>query len=82
MQTTTLQRTPFTKNPYLQTGGGNNVSYHACTYKEGKFGGFSAVYSDADVITHVDLGGKDQMAMVGHAYFNDGFSKRFVELME
>jgi len=70
----------FTKNPFL--GNEGDRSYHACIYKEGKFGGFSAVYSDANVITHVDLGGKNQMAMVGHAYLTESFSKRLVDLME
>lgn len=78
----------FTKNPFLEdrdkrsTEKGeyyNNCSYHACVYREGKFNEFSACESDAHVITHVDLGGRRQMAMTGHAYFNEAFSKRFVE---
>lgn len=58
-----------------------NRSYHACIYREGKFNEFSACQSDANVITHVDLGGHDQLAMRGHAYFNESFSKRFVEYL-
>lgn len=57
-------------------------SYHACVFREGKFNEFSATQSDANVITHVDLGGSNQYAMTGHAYFNKNFSKRFVELLE
>lgn len=81
----------FTKNPFLEDRSERTVergeyyynrSYHACVYREGKFNEFSAHQSDANVITHVDLGGHDQMAMTGHAYFNESFSKRFVEFME
>ena len=81
----------FTKNPFLEdisertTVKGEfyyNRSYHACVYRAGKFNEFSCTESDANVITHVDLGGRDQMAMVGHAYFNEAFSLRFVEFLE
>lgn len=71
----------FVQNPFL---GDNpeNISYRACIYKEGKFGEFSVDYSDADVITGVNLGGSYQLSMVGQAYFNEGFSRRFCEFME
>lgn len=58
-----------------------NRSCHACVYRKGKFNEFSVYQSDANVITHVDLGGRDQMAMTGYAYFNESFSKRFVEFL-
>lgn len=71
----------FISNPFLNDNP-ENMSYHACTYKEGRFGEFSVDYSDADVITRVNIGGNSQMSMVGQAYFNEGFSKKFRELME
>lgn len=71
----------FPINPFLDNSD-ENRSYHSCVYKEGKFNGFSVKLSDVDVITHVDLGGKDQYAMSGHAYFNEAYSKRFVELLD
>ena len=71
----------FENNPFLRDNV-DNVSYHACIYRPNKFNEFSVRYSDANVITHVDLGGNNQMSMVGHAYFNEGFSKRFVYLLE
>ena len=71
----------FTINPFTKLDFKDNRSYHSCVFREGKFIGFSAILSDADVITHVDLGGKDQSAMIGHAYFNEAFSNRFVELL-
>ena len=77
----------FTSNPFLEDLGecgklSDNSSYHACVYRQGKFNEFSCRHSDANVITHVDHGGCDQLAMVGHAYFNESFSKKFVEYME
>ena len=39
-------------------------------------------YSDAKVITGVDVGGSDKMAMVGHAYMNEGFSALFRKFIE
>jgi len=71
----------FENNPFLNDNL-ENVSYHACVYRPKKFNEFSVRYSDAKVITHVDLGGCNQMSMVGHAYFNEGFSKRFKEILE
>jgi len=71
----------FVNNPFLSDNP-DNISYHACTYKDGRFGEFSIDYSDADVITGVNIGGNSQMSMVGQAYFNEGFSHKFRELMD
>lgn len=38
--------------------------------------------SDADVITKIEVGGQDSLAMVGHAYMNEKFSTIFCDLME
>jgi len=76
----------FAYNPFILNNNDmcdyDNKSYHSCVYREGKFTGFSAYLSDADVITHVDLGGCDQYRMCGHAYFNESFSKKFVKLLD
>ena len=71
----------FVENPFLNDNP-ENISYHACAYKNGRFGEFSVEYSDADVITGVNIGGNSQMSMVGQAYFNEGFSARLRKLME
>ena len=71
----------FTENPFL-IGNDDNISYRACTFLSGKFSEFSIQCSDADVITRMDVGGTDSLAMVGHAYMNDKFSHIFRELME
>lgn len=67
---------PFTEENEL------NKSYRATTYLEGEFNEYSIDYSDADVITRCSIGGKDSCAMVGHAYFNENFSKKFRQLLE
>lgn len=51
-------------------------------YISGKFREFAIDYSDAKVITGVDVGGSDKMAMVGHAYMNEGFSALFRKFIE
>jgi CTP:phosphocholine cytidylyltransferase-like protein/thiamine kinase-like enzyme len=71
----------FLENPFLDDNK-DNRSYRACTYLDDDFLEFSVDYSDADVITGCYIGGKDSMAMVGHAYFNEDFSKRFSRFME
>ena len=71
----------FVHNPFFDGNLPNN-SYRACTYCRGKFKEFSIEYSDANVITNFAVGGEDQMAMTGHAYFNSDFSRRFRRLME
>lgn len=80
----------FVKNPFLIDQSECSItkdefycnrSYHACLFRKGKFNEFSCTQSDANVITYVDLGGCDQFAMTGHAYFNENFSKRFVDLL-
>ena len=71
----------FLENPFLDNNE-QNISYRSCAYHEGKFREFSVDYSDADIITGCYIGGEEKMAMIGPAYFNEGFSKRFVELMD
>ena len=71
----------FMNNPFIDDNE-NNQSYRACTYLEGNFREFSVDYSDDDIITGCYIGGEDKMAMVGHAYFNEKFSRRFVKYLE
>lgn len=71
----------FTKNPFLDPNEAN-FSYRACAFQKGKFREFAVTVSDADVITGVEVGGKDFLAMVGYAYMNEKFSTVFRKLME
>lgn len=71
----------FVNNPFIEENP-NNHSYRAVSYKTGKFQEFGVICSDADVITNLTVGGKDSLAMVGHAYMNERFSQVFRALME
>lgn len=71
----------FMNNPFIDDNE-SNQSYRTCTYLEGNFREFSVDYSDDDIITGCYIGGEDKMAMVGHAYFNEKFSRRFVKYLE
>lgn len=71
----------FVENPFLEENA-ENRSYRAVSYQKGKFREFGVSCSDADVITDVTIGGENSLAMVGHAYMNERFSKIFCALME
>ncbi len=71
----------FEHNPFLRKNPDNH-SFHACSYKDGRFNSFALRQSDAGVITAVSMGGENQLAMVGNVYLNASFSARFVELLE
>lgn len=70
----------FINNPFLNDAA--EYSYRACTYINGKFREFAVSISNEDVITDMQIGGIDSIAMVGHAFLNEKFSKRFRILME
>lgn len=69
----------FVENPFLAE---KDYSYRACVWKKGCFNEFAIKKSDCEVITEVSIGGKNSFAMVGHAYFNEKFSKMFCEFLE
>ena len=71
----------FVKNPFIERNP-DNYSYRAVSYQVGKFREFGVTCSDADVITDLTVGGKDSIAMVGHAYMNKKFSQSFRTLLE
>lgn len=70
----------FVENPFLQDD--SEMAYRACTYHSGKFREFAVSISDSDVITDFSVGGKNSYCMVGHAYFTQKFSEKFVSLLE
>lgn len=71
----------YISNPFIDKNE-ENKSYRACSYQIGKFREFAVRCSDADVITDVEIGGSDSLAMVGYAYFNEKFSRIFRDFME
>lgn len=71
----------FVDNPFLENNIDNH-SYRAVSYQSGKFREFGIACSDADIITRMTVGGEDSLAMVGHAYINERFSKIFQTFLE
>ena len=71
----------FINNPFIDDNI-DNKSYRATSYYTRKFREFSIDYSNEKVITGFYVGGTDKMAMVGHAYFNEEFSKKFKKFLE
>ena len=71
----------FIENPFFRKNPENH-SYRACMYQIGKFREFAVECSDANIITSVEVGGKDSLAMVGHAYMNEKFSMLFRKFLE
>lgn len=67
----------FVENPFRENNE-ENKSYRICTYMENKFSEFAIDYSEQNVITEFAVGGCNQYAMVGIAYFNESFSKNFI----
>lgn len=71
----------FVDNPFLDNNN-ENKSYRMVSYLRGKFGNFAVSFSESDVITDFRIGGKNEYGMVGYAYFNSSFSKKFRQLIE
>lgn len=71
----------FVNNPFLEENIENH-SYRAVSYQSGKFREFGVTCSDADIITDMTVGGENSLAMVGHAYINERFSKVFRTFLE
>ena len=71
----------FIDNPFLVINE-DNVSFRYVAYQNGKYREFGVLKSDANIITDVRYGGNDSYAMVGPAYLNERFSKKFKKLLE
>lgn len=71
----------FLDNPFIEFDV-DNKSYRASSFYTRKFREFSIDYTDANVVSGCYIGGSDKMAMIGHAYFNESFSRKFRELLE
>lgn len=71
----------FVNNPFTYENN-DNKSYRSIEYLEGKFREYEVTFSEENIITSLQVGGKDDFAMVGEAYFNENFSKTFKKLLE
>lgn len=56
-------------------------SYYSALYCEGNTGEYCLSLDENDNIINVSVGGSDSWYMVGHAFFNKEFSRKFKEIM-
>lgn len=69
----------FAVNPFLEEP---EYSYRACMFQDGSFQEFQVALSNENIITGFQVGGHDSYCMVGHAYFTESFSRKFLDLVE
>lgn len=69
----------FTKNPFESEVEG---SYYSAIYSEGETKEWCLEYDEKEEITKVTIGGKDAWFMLGHAFWDEEFSKRFIPILE
>lgn len=68
----------FTVNPFETEV---EESYYSALYAEGPTKEWCLKYDEEDWITDVKIGGQDSWYMMGHAFFNERFSRKFVEIL-
>lgn len=69
----------FTKNPFERYV---YHAYYAAEYAAGPTSEWCLGTGAGDRITSVEVGGSDAWVMLGHAYFDAEFSKRFVRILD
>ncbi|MDD6785632.1 MAG: phosphotransferase [Eggerthellales bacterium] len=57
-------------------------AYYSANYFEGETDEYCLTTGSHDRITAVTIGGRDSYAMLGHVYFDQAFSKKFVSILE
>lgn len=69
----------FSQNPFE-----SEVSdcYYAAVYADGPTKEWCMEYDEDGIITDVQIGGKNAWYMLGHTFWNETFSKKFVEILE
>ena len=69
----------FSENPFE-----SEVSdcYYAAVYADGETKEWCMDYDEDEVITDVVIGGKNKWYMLGHTFWDENFSKKFVEILE
>lgn len=69
----------FEENPFLEE---KCYPYRICVKQDDDHKKFAVKCSNAGVVTRITVGGQEEYAMTGQAYFTEAFSKRFIELFE
>lgn len=69
----------FTKNPFESEV---DESYYAAVYGEGYTKEWCMDYDENDWITQVTIGGHDAWYMLGHAFWTEAYSNKFVSYLD
>lgn len=69
----------FVHNPFTAW---NHESYYAAVYVEGRTEEWCLSENEKGYITKVDIGGHDAWIMMGHAFFTEEFSRKFLFILE
>lgn len=69
----------FTINPYEREV---DESYYASVYSNGVTDEWCMTEDSQGYIDNVEIGGSDSWYMIGHTFWNEEFSRRFVEILE
>lgn len=68
----------FPENPFMEQ---ETDSYYAAVYAEGPTNEWCLTEDDDGFITDVKVGGSDTWYMLGHTYWNEEFSRKFLAIM-
>lgn len=69
----------FNKNPFFYE---NDDSYYSVKYSKGYTDEWCIKEDGASDITEVNIGGRDSWYMMGEAFWNEEFSKKFLKILE
>lgn len=69
----------FTINPFTKE---NEESYYAAVYAHGETEEWCMQCDEEGYITEVTIGGHDSWYMLGHAFFTEEFSRRFLAILQ
>jgi len=69
----------FSENPFESEV---EDSYYAAVYSKGETKEWCLEYDENDIIRNVTVGGRDVWFMLGHAFWNEEFSRKFIEILE
>lgn len=68
----------FVENPFEREVAG---SYYAAVYANGETEEWCLTFDENEIIRDVTIGGRDSWYMMGHAYWDEAFSRRFLEIL-
>lgn len=69
----------FSQNPFMED---TSESYYAGVYSKGETKEWCMHESPYGLIDQVTIGGKEAWYMLGHAFWNEAFSKQFLTILE